>query len=271
VGVIDSPGELRDEVHALEWYHTLDLAPGLETPGYFDLRPLLPGFPLPPSLSGRRCLDVGTFDGFWAFEMERRGANEVVGIDVLDPRRWDWPAESEAATRDAIGARKARGAGFEVARRALGSAVERRELSVYELDPAEIGSFDLVYVGSLLLHLRDPIGALERVRAVCSGQLLLCDAVQGGLARLHRRPVARLDAVGRPWWWRPNLRALVRMVESAGFALTRPPQRVRLPAGAGHPRAGRLSPRQLASRAGREIALTAALGDPHAVIVARPG
>jgi tRNA (mo5U34)-methyltransferase len=270
VGAADSPEELREEVHSLEWYHTLELAPGLETPGFFDLRPLLGNFPLPASLAGRRCLDVGTFDGFWAFEMERRGAEEVVAIDILDPRGWDWPAGSEAATREAIGNRKARGAGFELARSALGSAVERRELSVYELDPEETGTFDLVYLGSLLLHLRDPVGALERVRSVCAGELVLCDAVQGGLARLHRRPVARLDGAGRPWWWKPNLRALVRMVEAAGFALQAAPRRVRLPAGAGHPRASGLSPRQLASRAGREFALTAAFGDPHAVIVARP-
>ena len=36
---------------------------------------------LPESLAGVRALDIGTFDGFWAFEMERRGA-EVVAIDI---------------------------------------------------------------------------------------------------------------------------------------------------------------------------------------------
>ena len=264
----DSPQELREKVGALEWYHTLELAPGVETPGYFDLRPLLAGFPLPAALHGRRCLDIGTFDGFWAFEMERRGAAEVVAIDILDPSRWDWPAGSEDAVRAAIGTRKARGDGFELARSALGSRVERRELSVYELDPADAGKFDLVYLGSLLLHLRDPVGALERVRAVCDGTLVLCDAIDTGLGRLYPRPAARLDGVGRPWWWKPNLRALVRMVEAAGFELAASPRRVRLPAGAGHPRPGGLSARELASRAGRELAVTCALGDPHAVIVA---
>ena len=266
----DSPAELREEVRLHDWYHTLELAPGVETPGYFDLRPLLGDFPLPASLDGRRCLDVGTFDGFWAFEMERRGADEVLAVDILDPRRWDWPAGSDDAVRAAIGARKAGGAGFELARRALGSRVTRRELSVYELDPGDVGQFDLVYAGSLLLHLRDPVGALERIRAVCSGQLVLCDAVDDGLGRLRRRPVASLDAVARPWWWKPNLRALVRMVEAAGFALTVSPRRVRLRAGAGYPRPRALSARQLVSKAGREIALTSALGDPHAVIVAKP-
>jgi hypothetical protein len=38
---------------------------------------------LPADLTGRRALDVGSFDGFSAFELERRGA-DVVAIDVED-------------------------------------------------------------------------------------------------------------------------------------------------------------------------------------------
>src|SRR3954469_7708737 len=123
-----------------------------------------------------RALDVGTFDSFWAFEMERRGADEVVAVDLLDPRRWDWPAGASEAAVAAIGERK-RGDGFTLARAALGSAVERLERSVYDLDPGELGAFDFVYVGSLLLHLRDPVRALERVRGICRGTLLLVDAI----------------------------------------------------------------------------------------------
>ena len=74
---------------ARQWYHTIELAPGVVTPGWFDTRPVSAKIPMPPSLAGKRCLDVGTFDGFWAFEMERRGAAETVGIDVLDPMQWD--------------------------------------------------------------------------------------------------------------------------------------------------------------------------------------
>ena len=39
-----------------------------------------------------RALDVGTWDGFWAFEMERRGA-EVTALDLDDERDLDWPAD----------------------------------------------------------------------------------------------------------------------------------------------------------------------------------
>ncbi len=89
-----------------EWYHTIELAPGVETPGWFDTRGVVPELPFPASLAGKRCLDVATFDGFWAFEMERRGAAETVGIDILDPMAWDWPVGSDTAVIEALRRRK---------------------------------------------------------------------------------------------------------------------------------------------------------------------
>jgi tRNA (mo5U34)-methyltransferase len=270
-GGAEEIAQLRAEVAGREWYHTLELAPGVVTPGWFDLRPALDRVPLPDSLAGLRCLDIGTFDGFWAFEMERRGAAEVLAVDLTDPRRWDWPPASDPAVVAALSARKREGAGFELARRALGSHVRFAERSVYELDPAEIGTFDLVYLGSLLLHLRDPVRALERVRAVCAGRLLLVDTIDASLtAAFPRRPVARLDASGRPWWWQANVAGLVRMVEAAGFALAGGPRLVRFRRGAGQP-VPRPGPALLRSRVARRELAVALAGDPHAAVLATPG
>lgn len=267
--------KLAREIAARQWYHTLELGPQLVTPGWFDLRRIVPRMPLPDSLRGQRCLDIGTFDGFWAFEMERRHADDVVAIDLLDPKRFDWPAGSTPDAIAAIGARKGEdgrfGEGFEIARAALGSRVRRVELSVYDLDPDVIGRFDLVYLGSLLLHLRDPVRALESVRSVCDGTLIACDAIDATLSMVFRRlPLATLDAQGRPWWWKPNQAGLRRMLEAAGFEIVRGPQRLRFPAGAGQ--GSRSIPlRWLLTRSGREGAMRLTLGDPHAVLVAKPG
>lgn len=259
---------LRASVAELDWYHTMELAPGVVTPGWFDTRTVVRKVPF-PDLDGARCLDVGTFDGFWAFEMERRGAAEVVAIDILDPRRWDWPSGSTQDALNAIGARKAAGKGFEIARDALRSTVVRRERSVYDLDPEQDGVFDVVYLGSLLLHLRDPIGALQRVRDVCKGHLLVVDAIDLGLTVTHpRRPVAWLDGVGRPWWWRPNAAALARMVEAAGFEVVGR-ARCFMPSGPGQA-PQRVRPGALATTAGREAAVRARLGDPHGIVLAKP-
>ena len=69
-----SDDALRDYLKSREWYHTIELRPGIETPGWFDVRGVAATLPW-PDLTGKRCLDVGTFDGFWAQEMVRRGAS----------------------------------------------------------------------------------------------------------------------------------------------------------------------------------------------------
>ena len=262
--------ELASEVASLEWYHTLELAPGLVTPGWFDTRAAARKVPMPASLAGKRCLDVGTYDGFWAFEMEKRGADEVVGIDVLEPRAWDWPLNSSAETIEEIGSMKARGRGFEVAREALDSAVQRLELSVHDLDRSTHGGFDFVYLGSLLLHLRDPVGALMKIRGVCDGQLLVCDNYDLPLTlAFPRQPVASLDGRGRPWWWIANRPGVVRMIEAAGFRPTQPPVSLFMPPGAGQ-EVGKPRAKWLTSRDGREQLVKAWRGDPHVAVLSAP-
>jgi tRNA (mo5U34)-methyltransferase len=265
-----TPDEVRARIADRQWYHTLELADGVLTPGWFDHRGIAAQLPLPSSLAGMRCLDVGTFDGFWAFEMERRGASEVLATDVPDAEHWDWPALSEQHVHEVLAARKRDGDGFQIAHEALGSAVEHRALSVYDLDSAELGSFDFVYLGSLLIHLRDPVRALERVRDVCAGTLLVVDNHEPLLTLLFPRlPIARLDGRGRPWWWQSNVACLVRMLEAAGFELVRPPQRLLMPPGQGQPPVP-LTARTLLSSEGRRGVRNTRYGDPHVALLARP-
>ena len=99
-----------DRVDSMHWYHTIELAPGRTTPGWFDLRPYVSKYGLPERMDGMRALDVGTWDGFWAFEMERRGA-EVVALDLDDERDLDWPPRRRPETFP----ERARGDGFAIA------------------------------------------------------------------------------------------------------------------------------------------------------------
>ena len=198
------------------WYHTMELAPGVVTPGLFDLRPVVDKVPW-PDVRGKRCLDVGTYDGFLAFEMERRGAAEVVAVDVED-RLWDWPADARPAL-----SRTTTGDGFKLAAHVLGSGVSWRPMSIYDLDPAVVGSFDVVVCGGILQHLRDPVRALEAVRSVCSEWFLSAEHIDLWLSVLfRRRPLARLNGSG-PWcdWWASNAAGHLRMLYSGGFAAER--------------------------------------------------
>ncbi len=267
-----APQAIRERVgQRPQWYHTLELAPGVVTPGWYDLRTVAAQV-LPASLDGLRCLDVGTFDGFWAFEMERRGASEVVAVDIVDPRAWDWPVTAGDDLVQILEDRKQGGRGFDIAAEALGSTVQYLECSVYDLDPEERGRFDFVFMGSLLLHLRDPIRALERLRAVCEDDGTVCtmDAIDPTFTRLFpRRALATLDGDGRPWWWLPNTAAYERMVRAAGLRTLGPATGVRLPAGAGHPRV-QPSRAVLMNREGRRLLTASRRGDPQAWIHSRP-
>src|SRR5689334_16427778 len=108
-----SDEELRELVRGREWYHTFELRPGIVTPGWFDLRELAKTLPI-PDLTGKRALDIGTFEGFWAYQLEERGADEVLAIDILDPAAWDWPVGSDDSVVAALEQRKQGGSGFEL-------------------------------------------------------------------------------------------------------------------------------------------------------------
>jgi hypothetical protein len=53
--------------------------------------------------------------------------------------------------------------------------------------PDEVGEFDFVFIGSLLLHLRDPVGALAAIRGVLRGELLSVDTISPWLTLTHLR------------------------------------------------------------------------------------
>jgi tRNA (mo5U34)-methyltransferase len=264
--------DLREAVTAAGlWYHTIELPGGVVTPGWFDLRRVVQKLPW-PDVTGKRCLDVGTYDGFLAFELERRGASEVVALDIPNHEDWDWPPDVRAHGPEhlALIAGPEKGAGFRVARDALGSDVEKVDMSVYDLSPERVGTFDVVVCGSLLLHLRDPLRALEAIRSVCDGEFMSSEEVDLQLSVTHpRQPLAKLKGSGSELqWWIPNAAGHRRMVFAAGFELLRHTRIYSEPFGKGH-RAYGQKLRNVRLRAARTL-LTGKMGVPHAAVLSRP-
>ena len=196
--------DLHSRVAQIRWFHSIELAPGLTTPGLDDTRRRLRLLRLPPDLGGRTVLDVGAWDGFFSFECERRGAARVVAADSF---AWDGRNWSDKR-------------GFELARETLGSAVEDVDVDVLDLDPSRHGRFDLVLFLGVLYHMRHPLLALERVAAVAEDQLILETAVD---CTWTRRPAAAFypgHGLGTDPtnWWGPNPEAVVAMLRAVGFA-----------------------------------------------------
>jgi tRNA (mo5U34)-methyltransferase len=195
---------LQEQISSINWFHSIELAPGIITPGAAGAtRDQLRVMKIPRDLSGRTVLDIGAWDGFFSFEAERRGAGRVVAADSFA-----WSGESWG-----------RKAGFELARDALGSNVEDVEIDVMDLAPDRIGTFDLVLFLGVLYHMRHPLLALERVASVTGDQLIL--ETQVDLTWTRRPAMAFYPGLELGWdptnWWGPNPEAVKAMLHVVGF------------------------------------------------------
>ena len=187
------------------WWHSFELPDGTQIHGVCDLPGLknrLAQFPIPSDLRGKRALDIGAWDGWFSFEMERRGA-DVLAIDC-----WDNPRFREMHAR-------------------LDSRIRYLQMDVYELDPKTVGRFDIVLFMGVLYHLKHPLLALERVCSVTSD----IAAVDSFVVQEKHRPGA--DVEHRPImefyetdefggqtdnWVGPSLPCLTAFCRTAGFA-----------------------------------------------------
>jgi 2-polyprenyl-6-hydroxyphenyl methylase/3-demethylubiquinone-9 3-methyltransferase len=97
-------------------------------------------------LAGQRVIDIGCGSGLHSLAALRLGAAEVVAVDV-DP--------DSVATTEALLRREAARARYRVL-----------NVSVFDLDPATWGTFDLVYSWGVLHHTGDLAGALRRAAAL---------------------------------------------------------------------------------------------------------
>ncbi len=184
------------------WHQHFELAPGVWTPGTSPIGWLCDMAGLPADLSGRTVLDVGTTNAGTAFELERRGAERVVAVDIFDP---DW-------------------FGVRALTEFLGSKVEYLRVSVYELAQRFPEPFDVVVFWGVLYHLRHPLLALDNLRAVTGGEATLETAVCDGelprrqrsaaLTRFYRRDELSGDGSN---WFAPTVVALMEWCASSGF------------------------------------------------------
>lgn len=223
-----------ERIAGIGWYHTIDLAHGVATPGFIDNRSSVPLFGIPEDLTGKRCLDIGTYDGFWAFEMERRGASEVIGIDVDSPIEHDIPrlarlkamrerGEAHDQHRQVWNDQLANigleypGQGFQTAKELLGSKARREAVNVYDVSPERLGMFDVVMISQLLLRLRDPQTVIENMFSVARECAIIAEPYDPELEQLDR-PVSEFTGTTLMGiWWRHSIKSMRRMMEIAGF------------------------------------------------------
>jgi len=199
--LIDPNQQRLQALERLGWYHSMELPDGRVIAGFHSiehLRMRIAQFPIPADLRGKRVLDIGAWDGWFSFEMERRGA-EVMAVDATPHER------------------------FRIARELLGSKVEYRIDDVCRLTPAKIGYFDIVLFLGVLYHLKHPMLALEKVSELSTGMVCVQSYVTDDGSDLSAKPVMEFYETNELCgqfdnWVGPNVACLLAMCRTAGFA-----------------------------------------------------
>jgi SAM-dependent methyltransferase len=195
------------------WFHTfaLDPAHGLYAPGVARDHRYRMEF-LPASFAGQRVLDVGTFDGFYAFLAEHRGAARVVAVDNEQYVAWvkaRWGVELEG------------GEGFRAIAGLLGSRVEYVRGDALALAGTS-ERFDVVLCFGILHRVENPLGLLRVLGAlVAPGGRLLADTYgmtgdAGGDIEVH--PPGDVYSHDDYVYWGFGARGLSALAAHAGFA-----------------------------------------------------
>jgi tRNA (mo5U34)-methyltransferase len=146
---------IREEVEQLKWVHTLDLGNGIVTPGAWPPNPLILAAFSDIDFVGKKVLDIGCWDGLWAFEAEKRGASEVYATDCISQR---WGTTST----------------FDLAHKALHSKSHYDpNVSVNDIGRLGVHDFNVVLFCGIYYHLRDPLLAFSRLRQVMADSGLM--------------------------------------------------------------------------------------------------
>jgi tRNA (mo5U34)-methyltransferase len=111
------------------------------------------------------------------------------------------------------------------------SRVEHRFCSVYELSPYALGTtFDVVFCGSLLLHLQNPLIALHNIRSVTREMAIIETTIDRELEeKFPGRPFVSFGSVAEEnepgehnVFWAMTTAGLQRMLRYADFARVEP-------------------------------------------------
>ncbi len=186
------------------WYHSFELPGGALIDGVLSLeaqKDRYARFPIPGDLTGRRVLDIGAWDGWFAFEAEKRGAS-VTAVDCVEVPHFRWVHQQ------------------------IGSQVDYRVVDLYDLPEAGLGAFDVVFFLGVLYHVRHPLLALEIVCRLTTGLALVDSFVtDAGAWQSHPDQLPSLEFYETTElgglldnWFGPTVSCLLALCRAAGFA-----------------------------------------------------
>lgn len=148
--------ELKKIVHSRHWWHSINVGHGIITPGIEDCQEKLKHMAIPNSFNGLSVIDIGTYEGFYAFLAEEREASSVLATDSFV-----WEANPETYRN------------FQIASQLRNSKVESKFIRVEDLSPESVGIFDVVLFLGVLYHAPNPYLYLEKVKSITKSYVII--------------------------------------------------------------------------------------------------
>jgi O-methyltransferase len=207
------------------WYHAFELPDGRVLPGAWDLRGHEDAYLGGVDVAGKRVLELGPATGYLTFSMERMGAEVVsfeagfdVPIDTMPVKCRDDPEGRQQVMQNTIDRNHD---AWWYLHRTLGSSAKFVQGNIYDL-PADLGTFDITLVGAILLHLREPWGALAQAARLTTEAMIVTEPLQDDLAPpesniMRFSPSAEHHVTN---WWSIYPGAVVSMLSRLGFGRT---------------------------------------------------
>jgi hypothetical protein len=211
-------------VNDCDWYHTFELNDGTVMKGAWDLRGGEAAYLGGIDLAGKRVLEPGPASGYLTYYMERQGAEVVsfeagydVAVDVLPVNGMDMHVEQ---LKNMANIDRVHNCWWYM-HREYASKAKLVHGNIYSM-PGDLGSFDVSVFGAILLHLREPWGALSEAARRTTQTMIVTDVLQdteqpieSNIMRIS--PLATHEITN---WWSIYPGAVVKMLERFGFGNT---------------------------------------------------
>jgi hypothetical protein len=193
------------------FYHAMDIPSVGSVPGIWDLRGRFSDYTGGIELNGKSLLDIGTASGFLTFEAEQRGAR-VTSFDAESFEQMNYTAFG-AHNRAEILRRSKNSYWF--SHHHFKSRAKAVYGNIHNLS-AIVPPSDVVLLGQILVHLRDPLEIIRQASLLAGEHLVITE----GSFMSHRPSAVFLgigDGAGIHSWWHLSAELYHRWLAVFGF------------------------------------------------------
>ena len=208
VAAISSSAQAITAYPPVTWFHSFVLSDGTKVEGIKLLSTLQAEFNAffrEVNFQGASVLDIGSFDGAFAFEAKRRGAAHVLATDY-----WAWTHPIHPVLER-----------FLYVRRDLDLKVDYRLIDIPDISVSKVGEFDIVLFLGVFYHLREPITIVDRLGAITENLLIFethLDLEEVPYPAMRHYPGSEVGYPGDTTnWWGPNRACIESLLDHAGF------------------------------------------------------